>query len=193
MKLTRRALLLGSAAIACPSWAKRYEDQEFDDTIQLGGSTLVLNGTGIRAVAVFKGYLAALYLTRKGTTPEAVFATPGAKRIQVRLLMGVGVEEFTKAIRKGVARNCTPEEQQQFADKLEVLIKNIDLLGKLRKGDVVNLDYVPQQGTQVTLNNKPVGTPAPGNEPMLALLKVFLGEKPTDKRLKAGLLDQSTS
>ncbi len=190
MTLTRRALLLSSAAITTPSWAKRYEDQDFEDQIQLGGSTLVLNGTGIRAVAVFKGYLAALYLTRKGNTPEAVFTTPGPKRIQVRLLMGVGIEEFVKAIHKGVARNCTPEEQLQFADKLAVLVKNIELIGKLKKGDVVNLDYVPQQGTQVLLNGKPLGTPAPGNEPMLALLKVFLGEKPTDKRLKAGLLDQ---
>ena len=190
MKMTRRALLLSGAAMASPSWAKRYEDQEFEDQIQLGGSTLVLNGTGIRAVAFLKGYLAALYLTRKGSTPEAVFATPGPKRIQLRLLMGVGVEEFTKAIHKGVARNCTAEEQQLLADKLPALIKNIELIGKLRKGDLVNLDYVPQQGTQLTVNGKPFGPPAPGSEPMQALLKVFLGEKPTDKRLKAGLLDQ---
>jgi len=193
MKLTRRALLLSGAAMASPGWAKRYEDQEFEEQIQLGGSTLVLNGTGIRAVSVFKGYLAALYLSRKAGTPEAVFATPGPKRIQLRLLMGVGVEEFTKAIHKGVARNCTPEEQQLFADKLPALISNIELIGKLRKGDLVNLDYVPQQGTQLTVNAKPFGTPAPGSEPMLALLKVFLGERPTDKRLKAGLLDQPTS
>lgn len=193
MKLTRRAVLLSGAATALPVWAKRYEDQDFDDQIHLGGSVLVLNGTGIRAVSIIRGYLAALYLPRKAGTPDAVFAMQGPKRIQVRLLMGVGVEEFTKAIRKGVARNCTPEEQQQFAERLEVLIKNIDLLGKLKKGDVVNLDYVPQHGTQVTLNGKAIGTPAPGNEPMLALLKVFLGEKPTDKRLKAGLLDQPTS
>lgn len=190
MKLTRRAVLLSAAAITLPSWAKRYEDQDFEDQILLGGSNLTLNGVGLFGKYGFKGYLAALYLSRKVDTAEAVFANTGAKRIQMRMLMGVGVEEFIKAIHKGVGRNCTPEEQQLIADKLPALIKNIQMVGKLRKGDLINLDHVPQLGTQLTVNGKAFGTPAPGNEPMLALLKVFLGAKPTNERLKAGMLDQ---
>ena len=46
--LVHLALLLGVAAL--PSWARRYEDQDFDEQLQLGGSNLVLNGVGIRAV-----------------------------------------------------------------------------------------------------------------------------------------------
>lgn len=190
MKLTRRAVLLGGAAITLPSWAKRYEDQDFEDQILLGGSNLTLNGVGLFGKYGFKGYLTALYLSRKVDTAEAVFANTGPKRIQMRMLMGVSVEEFIKAIHKGVGRNCTPEEQQLIADKLPALIKNIQMVGKLRKGDLINLDHVPQQGTQLNVNGKAFGTPAPGNEPMYALLKVFLGAKPTNERLKAGMLDQ---
>lgn len=190
MKLTRRALLLSGAAITLPSWAKHYEGHDFEDQIQLGGSALVLNGVGLFGKYGFKGYLTALYLSRKTDSAEAVFANTGPKRIQMRMLMGVSVEEFVKAINKGVARNCTPEEQALIADKLPALIKNIQLVGRLKKGDLINLDHVPQQGTQLTVNGKAFGAPAPGNEPMLALLKVFLGAKPTNDRLKAGMLDQ---
>ncbi|MDM4765152.1 chalcone isomerase family protein [Pelomonas sp. SE-A7] len=190
MKLTRRALLLSGAATTLPSWAKRFEDHDFADEIQLGGSTLVLNGTGLFSKFGFRGYLTALYLSRKADTAEAVFANAGPKRIQMRMLMGVGVEELIKPIHKGVARNCTPEEQQLIAARLPALIHNIELVGKLRKGDLINMDHVPQQGTQLSVNGKAFGAPAPGNEPMLALLKVFLGAKPTNDRLKAGMLDQ---
>lgn len=182
------ALLLGLAAAA---QARRYEGQEFDETIELGGARLQLNGVGMRAVAILKGYLAALYLSRPAATPEAVYATPGPKRIQLRMLLEVSTEEFVKAVNKGVARNCSEAEQAALADQLPPFIAQMRAVGKVRQRDRINMDFVPGQGTSLLINGKPAGPAVGGAELYLGLLKVFLGQRPTDKRLKAGLLGQA--
>lgn len=188
-----RRRLLGLAAglalgAAAPAWARRYEGYDFEDSVQLGGATLALNGVGMRAVAIIKGYLAGLYLAKPAGTPEAVYATPGPKRIQIRMLLEVGAEEFVKAVNKGVQRNCGEAERAALADKLPTFIANMRAIGKVRAKDLVNMDYLPERGTVLTINGRISGEAIPGPELYQALLKVFLGERPVDGRLKAGLL-----
>jgi Chalcone isomerase-like len=183
------AVLLGlGLGFAAPVQARRYEGYEFAESLQLGGSVLRLNGVGMRAVSVIKGYLAALYLGKPATTPAAVYATPGPKRIQMRMLLEASTEEFVKAINKGVARNCSEAERAALATKLPPFIATIRALGKVRPKDLVDMDYLPERGTLLQFNGKPAGEAVPGPELYQALLKVFLGERPVDKRLKAGLL-----
>jgi len=50
---------------------------KFANTIQVGNSTLQMNGAGVRYKVVFKVYAAALYLAEKAATPEAALAAPG--------------------------------------------------------------------------------------------------------------------
>jgi len=193
----RRRCLLGALAssglaLAGPALALRYEDQDFEDSLSLAGSTLVLNGVGKRAVLTFRGYVAGLYLTRKSSTPDGVLATPGPKRLQIRMLLDVGAEEFVKAVNKGVARNCTEAEKAALGDRVQQLTKNFELVGKVRKKDLINIDYLPEQGTTLSINGKLWGQTVPGGDLYNAFLKVFLGETVSDKRLKAGLLGQPT-
>ena len=66
--------LQGAAAVANPGQGAAdklsYEGQLFDTRIQLLGAELRLNGTGVRQVAWFKGYLAALYLPQAASTAQ---------------------------------------------------------------------------------------------------------------------------
>jgi len=107
----RAAVIALAAATALPAHAVRYEGQDFADTLPLGGSTLVLNGTGKRQVAIYPMYLAALYLPQKANTPDAIYAQSGPKRLEMRIVIplvkDVSTQEFVKAINKGVNRNST--------------------------------------------------------------------------------------
>lgn len=196
----RRQCLLGAAAalavmglsVAGPARAFRYEDQEFADTVQLGGRSLVLNGVGKRAVLSFRGYVAALYLARKADTAEAVLAVPGPKRVEMRMLLGVGVEELTKAVNKGVNRNSSEDEKAALAERLPLLIKNFELTPKVRKGDLITIDFLPEQGTVLMVNGQQKGPAVPGADLYAAFLKVFLGQRVSDERLKAGMLGRPT-
>ena len=164
------------------------EGQPFARRVALGGSELQLNGTGVRAVAWFKGYAAGLYLTQPGRDLTQVLAAPGPKRLQLRLLQDVPAAEFVKALRKGIERNTPPEEQAALAPALQQLAAQIEALGSVRKGDTVDLDLDPARGLLLSLNGTLRGPSVPGDLLYRALLRAFLGEHPYDNKLKAGLL-----
>jgi Chalcone isomerase-like len=178
------APLLPRAALA----QVRFEGQTFDARARVAGADLVLNGVGVRAVAWFKGFLAALYLSGRTDTAAQAVAMPGAKRLQLRMLHDVPATEFAKAFHKGMGRNTEAAELPQLAERMERFETLVRSLGTLRKGDTVNLDLEPARGTVFGLNGTLRGEAVPGEDFYAALLRSFLGDKPYDKRLKAGLL-----
>lgn len=177
-------LLFVSAAIP----AATIEGLRFDDRIRLADADLTLNGVGLRAVAWFKGYAAGLYLPQKASTPAAVIAQKGPKRIQLKMMVDVGSEEFRKAWDKGMTRNHSAAEYEPMRERIARFSATIAAIGKLKKGDVIDLDFLPGKGLQLSLNGKPRGEPLPGEDLYAGLLKIFVGNVPVDARLKAGLL-----
>lgn len=191
----RRALLLAAAALACGApraqeAAVQLEGQTFAPRLQVAGSELLLNGAGVRAVAWFKGYVAALYLPRRSSAPEQVLAMPGPKRVQLRLLQDVPAEELVKALQKGLARNTS--DPARLAERSDRLAQTMLAVGRVKKGDVIDLDQDPTRGTLFALNGTLRGEPIAGADFYAALLASFVGQRPYDKRLKSGLLGSST-
>ena len=168
--------------------AARIADQSFDDQLRLADTDLVLNGVGLRSVAWLKGFAAGLYLPEKANAPGKVLALTGAKRLQMKMILDVETREFTKAFAVSLQRNNTEAERASVKDRVELFNRNLEAIGKVRKGDVLNLDFVPGQGLILSVNGVPRGRPVAGEDFYASLLKVFIGEQPVDKKLKAGLL-----
>jgi hypothetical protein len=57
-----------------------------------------------------------------------------------------------------------------------------------RPGDTINLDFVPNQGLLLAVNDAPKGSAIPGLDFYNALLEIYVGEDPVDSRLKQGML-----
>lgn len=195
MSLFRRALLMTLAAgLATSALAARYEGQEFPDTLQLGGSTLALNGTGKRQVAIYPLYLAALYLPKKTSSPEAIYTQNGPKRLEMRIVIpmvkDVSTQEFVKAINKGVSRNNSEAERAALDERVKQFNTAISEVGRVKKGDLLIIDYLPAQGTVLSVNGKVYGKPIEGQDFYAAFLKVFIGDHNSDANLRAGLLNQ---
>ena len=195
MFLFRRVLLMTLAAgLATPALAVRYEGQDFADTLQVGGSTLALNGTGKRQVAIYSLYLAALYLPQKASTPDAIYAQDGPKRLEMRIVIplvkDVAAQEFVKAINKGVNRYSTDAEKAAVDESLKQFNAAIGEVGRVKKGDRLVIDYLPAQGTVLTVNGKVYGKPIEGQDFYAAFLKVFIGDRNSDANLRTGLLGQ---
>lgn len=198
--LQRRQLITavvaaGLTGLAPSAKAIRYEGQDFADTLQLGGANLLLNGAGKRQVAIYPLYLAALYLPQKASAPEAIYAQTGPKRLEMRivipLIKDVSTQEFVKAIEKGVRRNCTEAEQAALAERVKQFNAAITEVGRVKKGDLLAIDYLPAQGgTVLSVNGKVWGRPVEGHDFYTAFLKVFIGDHNSDARLRTGLLGQ---
>ena len=180
------ALLLVLAAP--PVGAATLEGQRFEDSTQLASQELKLNGLGMRAVFIIKGYVAGLYLIDKASTSQQVSAMIGPKRLQLRMLRAAGPDDFNKALVSGIRKNATEAELAQLNDRIGQLEHTISTIGATVKGDVINLDFVPGLGTTLTVNGAVKGSKIAGADFYEAVLGIFVGDRPVDARLKNGLL-----
>ena len=179
------ACLLGPAAGAR---AASIAGVVFDERARVAGADLLLNGVGVRQVAWLKGYAAALYLPRKAATAAAALGVAGPKRIRLHLLVDVEAREFVKAIDKGMRRNHPPAQLEALKPRIAQFDALVLGFGPLRKGEVMDLDFVPGSGLVIARNGKAEGTPLPGDDLYAGLMKIFIGDVPVDDALKAGLL-----
>ena len=170
------------------SSAARIADLSFDDRLRLADTDLVLNGVGLRTVAWLKGFAAGLYLKEKASAPAKALAQAGPKRLQMKMILDVETKEFIKAFEVSLSRNNTEAERERMKDRVGQFNRNLEQIGKVRKGDVVNLDFIPGKGLILSVNGTPRGRPVAGEDLYASLLQVFIGEQPVDKKLKAGLL-----
>lgn len=166
------------------------EGLRFDDSTRVAGSELKLNGLGLRAVFIIKAYVAGLYLNGKATSLQDAMAAPGPKRVQIRMLRDAGSEDFKKALVAGIEKNASEAELVVLRERIRQFEQTIDSIGVARLGDTINLDYVPERGTTLVVNDTVKGTPIRGTDFYNALLGIFLGDNPVDRRLKQGLLGQ---
>lgn len=192
MKLLPLLLSLCLAVLAPATWAQPARTEiagvAFEHLAKLDGQELRLNGVGTRSVAWFTGYAAGLYLLQPASTAAQAQQGPGAKRLQLKMLVDVPAEEFVKAFHKGVGRNVPAPQQPALAERMAQFDTLVRGLGTVKKGDTVNLDFVPARGLVFTVNGQARGAPVPGADHYAALLSVFLGERPVDDKMKLGLL-----
>jgi hypothetical protein len=183
-RLCAALLLLASLGAG----AARIADLNFDDKLRLANTDLVLNGVGLRSVAWLKGFAAGLYLSEKASAPGQALAQTGPKRLQMKMILDVETKEFIKAFDVSLNRNNTEAERNGMKDRVAQFNRTLEQIGKVRKGDVVDLDFIPGKGLILSVNGTPRGQPVAGEDLYAGLLKVFLGDRPVDKKLKAGLL-----
>jgi hypothetical protein len=185
-------LLLCLAGLPPAAWAQPARTEiagvAFDASTKLDGQELRLNGVGTRSVAWFTGYAAGLYLAQPAGSAAQALQAAGPKRLQLRLLVDVPAEEFVKAFHKGVGRNVPAAQQPALAERMAQFDTLVRGVGTVKKGDTVNLDFVPARGLVFTVNGQARGAPVPGADHYAALLAVFLGDKPVDDKMKRGLL-----
>ena len=194
MTTIRRHLLGAILAVACglPGWAGAQTTEvagvKFDNTIQLGGGPLVLNGAGVRYKAIFKVYAAALYLPSKTTSPDAAMSMAGAKRIQLVMVRTLDGNELGKLLSAGIEKNATREE---FVQSLQGILHFGEAAARYKQllpGDSLILDWVPNVGFTLYIKGRQEGAPYKDPAFYKALLKIWLGRSPADLLLKEELL-----
>lgn len=185
MKKMLLGLLLATAT-AMPAAAVEVAKVQVPDTATLSdGTTLVLNGAGIRKKFIIKVYVGALYLPAKRTDAAAVIGSDEARRISMHFLYKkVEADKLRETWEEGFAGNASAAELSALRDRLEAFK---GLFGDAVEGDTIVLDYIPGQGTSVTHNGQLAGS-VEGADFAAVLASVWLGDKPADKGLKESML-----
>jgi len=181
----KRWLITMLLLLALPASAAEVAGVKVADKVQVGASELVLNGAGIRTRIFFKVYVGALYLTEKKSTAADVLAQKGAKRVALSMLRDLSAQQLNEAFESGMHANSSAAEIEAMKPRIAELLS---LLTDAKQGDVILLDFQPETGTTVSLNGQLKGKAIPGEDFYRALLRIWLGDKPVDGELKAGML-----
>jgi hypothetical protein len=180
-------LMICGALLGWNAHALEVNDVRLADSVQLGNTSLQLNGAGTRVKVIIDIYVAALYLGTKTHKAEEVLSDPGSKRVALHLLYSMSSEKLLDAFKKAIEANHSAAELSALDAQLKKFYAIFGTVSSINKGDVILLDYLPTTGTKVTINGVERGV-VEGAEVNRALLKIWLGSKPVEESLKKELL-----
>jgi len=176
------------ALLVVPAAAMELAGVTLPDEITVGGTTLKLNGMGVRTKTMLKVkvYVAGLYLTTPSHDAAAIVAADQAKQVLMHFLYKkVEKDKLTEAWREGFANNS--------AAALPALKARLDefcaLWPDMASGERAVITYLPGTGTRLELNGTEAGV-IPGKDFADAMFAVWLGTKPADTGLKEGILGE---
>jgi hypothetical protein len=192
MKTFSFKALLAGAFLACAfsqgASAAEVAGVKFPDTQKIAGKELQLNGLGVRTKFIVKVYAAGLYLQDKASTVEDVMKAEGPRRMQLVMMRDVSSEDFGNFFMTGLNNNLDSKDKAKIVTQISKFGEMFALLDALKKGDVLDLDWIPGTGTQCYLNGKKIGEVTPDILFYNSILKIWLGDKPADSTLNTKLL-----
>jgi hypothetical protein len=142
----------------------------------------------VRKRAIFKVYAAGLYVPQKSKSAADLLAQKGPRRVQIGMLRDVDADTFASSLNEGLRNNSTEAQIAAMKPQADALAAALKSHGEAKKGDAINFEFLPDAGTRVVVNGKPIGNPIPGEDFLTAVLRIWLGEKPADADLKKALL-----
>lgn len=155
-----------------------------------GGTNLVLNGAGQRTKFVITVYNAGLYVVNKSSNAQQIIDANETMALRMKIKSGfASAEKMEAALMKGFV-NSTRGNTGPIKPQIDQLI-NAAFKGKIKKGDIFDLVYMPRVGTQV-LKNAKVMTTLKGMPIKQALFGIWLSAKPAQGSLKAELLGKGS-
>ena len=162
---------------------------KLEDSADLRGSKLQLNGAGTRYKGPFKVYVAGLYLGKKAGTLDEVVNQPGPKRMSVTMLRDIDAAELGRLFTRGVQDNMAPGEMSKLVPGLIRMGQMFADQKKLPTGINFLIDWQPGVGTVATINGVVQGEPFKEPEFFKAMMSVWMGSVPADFKLKDALLN----
>jgi hypothetical protein len=165
--------------------AAEVDGIEFPEQVQLAGSTLQLNGAGIRTKFFLHIYAAALYTGHRLSGTGAVLADTGARRVVMHFIYdGVSAKRLAEGWTEGFGKNQTRAAMDALGPRLQ---RFNAMFREAHRDDVYRFDLLPDGTTEVFLNGQSRGR-IDGADFQRALLAVWLGAHPADADLKQALL-----
>jgi hypothetical protein len=191
-------LLVGLIATlgAGPARGRQCASAAFPEQVQVEGHALMLNGLGLRQDLRRKNnvyqeelqrkvniYVAALYLTKTSSDPNAILESNSPYQLTLRFAMHVVAKDITNAWDEGFETSAQGQ-LPAFEERIAMLDS---WMTDVRAGQRLIFTFKPGAGVQVSVNGGVKGT-IKGDDFGKALLSIWLGANPPNPELKTGLL-----
>lgn len=171
LALVTLALLVFTAAV--PALAGELAGVTMSEKAKVGDQDLVLNGMALRSKAIFKVYVAGLYLPKKETSWQKVLSGDTPRELVMHWVRSVGKEKICDGWNESLEANVKSPSADLKAD-FETLCKAME---DAESGDRYVFTYVPGKGTTIEVKGKTKAT-IEGKAFADALYSSWIGEKP---------------
>jgi Chalcone isomerase-like len=166
----KRMLLPAIVAVALGSGiaqGKECKGINFPDQVQVEGSSLSLNGLGLR----------------QASDPNALLGSNTPFQLVLQFVRNVGADDVRKGWSEGFEKNA---KDQLPALKDRIAMVN-GWMADIKTGERLTFTYKPGNGLQVDVNGAVKGT-IKGDDFARAFLSIWLGAEPPNPEIKAGML-----
>ncbi len=171
---------------ASPTNAETCGGVELAGSTEVKGTTLTLNGMGLREATVFSVdvYAAGLYLeeTSSDRSGPEIAASESKKQLVLHFVRSVDKSKMVDAYRESFKKNANGQ-YKSIKSKVDRLLGWLSGVGD---GDRHVYTYIPGQGVTIQIDGLTEGTIA-GETFSNMFFKIWLG-KPPNEGLKRGLL-----
>lgn len=175
-------VLLAAMLLPSPISALEYAGVSLPDNYQLGGTSLHLNGQGVRKKFFFSIYVGALYTPTQVATSNQVLNPELPKVIRMHFVYDeVSAEKIRKGFEKSIDNN-TSEFSKKADAKTFLNLFNF----KAVKNDTVDMEFRPNGTLTVLHNGNSIGR-IESTTLCQAVLNIYFGPEPIES-LKKGML-----
>lgn len=186
--MRRRHLLSLLALSLCgarAAQAKQCAGVSMPAQLSVDGKELQLNGMGLREATVLgiDVYVAGLYLEQRSGDARKIIGAESTKHVRLALLRDVSRADLAEQLGT-YFRHASGNDYDKLKARFE---RMASWLPKLHQGDTFSVTYRPGAGLEVRHGNKSLGV-VPGADFARAIFGIWLGERPPNQGLKAGML-----
>lgn len=179
-------LALTIAAISSSALAKNISGVDIVDMIETNDHKLKFNGAGVRSKVFMDLYVGSLFTQQKTKSSQLIIDGdyPSAIRLNITSSM-ITASKLTEALHEGF-QLATNGDTRIISDSVEKFIEET-FKEDVKKGDQFTFVSIPNDGLY-SYKNETLVDYRNDDAFRKALLSVWLGEKPTDKKLKKKML-----
>ena len=182
------ALLFANMSFNSSLFAKEVAGVELEEVARLSvdNTQLVLNGSAVRLEAQHAVYVGGLYLKKQASSLKEIITDPNPKRFLFYCSTSqISSDKLISAWEQGFAINYS----EQQIEKMKPMINEFNKVWRagLSEGDEVWVDFIPTEGTKISINGELVSEIA-GDDFYHAFLKTWLGPHPFSSKMKNALL-----
>jgi hypothetical protein len=128
-------------------------------------------------------YVAGLYLEQRSADARKIVAAESTKHVRLALLRDVSRADLAEQLGT-YFRHAARNDYDKLKPRFE---RMASWLPKLHEGDTFSVTYRPGAGLEVRHGSKSLGV-VPGADFARAIFGIWLGERPPNQGLKAGML-----
>jgi hypothetical protein len=182
--MVRGLVLVAAALAALSAHAADLDGVALPDVQMVNGTTLHLNGIGLRTFSILGVhiYVAGLYLEQRSGNPDAILQSRGMKLLEIRFLRDVSADDAREAWVDSFDQNC---KAPCFLDPRDVQ-RFVSAVPPVHQGDSASLLFT-DRGLRITFDGRLMGHITDQHFADV-VLATFIGPVPPTPRLKRELL-----